>query len=144
MKNVSIISEAASLGLHAMAYIAESPDHYVSTNEIANEIKGSKHHLAKVIHKLVLAGYLKSKCGPKGGVKLAKPPEEITYLDIFNAIEGPISDTDCILAHETCHRNECIFSDLRDELYDCFSTYFKSKNLRKYLQSRNGKESNDD
>ena len=38
--------------------------------------------------KLVVAGLISSEAGKKGGVSLKMPPEKITLLDIFEAIEG--------------------------------------------------------
>ncbi|HDR90740.1 MAG TPA: Rrf2 family transcriptional regulator [candidate division Zixibacteria bacterium] len=142
MKNIVSFSEAASLGMHAMVLLAENPEVFMCTEQIAKEIGGSKHHLAKVIGRLSQAGLVESMSGPKGGVKLAKKPEEITYMDIFQAIEGPVSNSNCFLGRQYCRRKDCIFLDIRDELFTRIKEYFRVTTLGDFL-NRNTKESND-
>ncbi len=142
MKNIIAFSEAASLGMHAMVLLGENQESFMSTEEIAKEIGGSKHHLAKVIGRLSQAGLVESMSGPKGGVKLAKPPDEIRYLDIFQAIEGPVSNSNCFLGRHYCRREDCIFLDIRDELFTRIKEYFRTTTLGDFLK-RNTKDSND-
>lgn len=46
-------------------------------------------YLNKQLQALVRHGILTSTSGPKGGFRLARPPEQISFLDIVGAIEGP-------------------------------------------------------
>lgn len=46
-------------------------------------------YLSKVLKSLVRAGLLEAATGPRGGFRLARAPEEITVLEIVEAIEGP-------------------------------------------------------
>ncbi|MDI6099501.1 Rrf2 family transcriptional regulator [Actinoplanes sp. NEAU-A12] len=46
-------------------------------------------YLNKQLQALVRAGILTSISGPRGGFRLARPPEAISLLDIVSAIEGP-------------------------------------------------------
>ena len=46
-------------------------------------------YLAKVLEALVRAGLLSATSGPRGGFRLARPPEDITVADIVEAVEGP-------------------------------------------------------
>lgn len=48
----------------------------------------SETYLSKVYAKLSKAGIVKSVPGVKGGYALARDAEEITFLDIVNAVEG--------------------------------------------------------
>lgn len=48
----------------------------------------SESYLAKHLNALVRAKILQSSTGPYGGFSLARPPEEISMLDIVEAIEG--------------------------------------------------------
>ena len=45
-------------------------------------------YLAKLLKALVRAGVLSSASGPRGGFRLARPPEEITVADVVAAVEG--------------------------------------------------------
>src|SRR5919109_3853855 len=46
-------------------------------------------YLNKQIQALVRAGIASSVPGPHGGFRLARPPEQISLLDVVTAIEGP-------------------------------------------------------
>jgi Rrf2 family protein len=45
-------------------------------------------YLSKLLKSLVRAGILSATSGPRGGFRLARPPEDITVLDIVEAVEG--------------------------------------------------------
>ena len=106
------LSDAASLAFHAVALLAEQPDRRASTREIAQAFGVSEHHLAKINHRLVRAGILEATRGPHGGVQLARPPEQITMMEVYEAIEGPMHDEHCVLGKPACGRTACIFGGL--------------------------------
>jgi Rrf2 family protein len=106
------ISDAAALALHAMAFLAGQPDRRFATGEIASELHVSEAHLSKVLQRLAKAGLVKSARGPHGGFVLARPADEIRLLDAYEAIEGPLAESRCILGLPTCGAKRCIFGDL--------------------------------
>ncbi|MCP4900046.1 MAG: Rrf2 family transcriptional regulator, partial [bacterium] len=90
------ISEAASLGIHAMGLLAIHPDRSLSARTIAEKFSVSEAHLSKVLQRLTKVGLLASTRGPKGGFSLTRDPETVTLLEVFEAIEGPVEPTDCL------------------------------------------------
>ena len=46
-------------------------------------------YLAKLLKALVRAGLLGATSGPRGGFRLARPPEAITVAEVVEAVEGP-------------------------------------------------------
>ena len=44
-------------------------------------------YLAKVLQNLVQAGVLRSRRGLRGGIALVKKPEELTILEVVNAVD---------------------------------------------------------
>ena len=89
MSSVVRFSEAASIALHGTVLIAKS-DKFLNVTKIAEVIGGSRHHVAKVMQRLSKEGYIKSMRGPTGGFVLVKKPEEISFLDLYQAIEGRV------------------------------------------------------
>lgn len=89
MSSVVRFSEAASIALHGTVLIAKS-DKFLNVTKIAEIIGGSRHHVAKVMQRLSKEGYIKSMRGPTGGFLLVKKPEEISFLNLYEAIEGKI------------------------------------------------------
>ena len=60
------ISEASSLAIHAMVFLAAKPGEKLSTSYIASEIKVSEAHLSKVLQRLNKVGLVVSSRGPSG------------------------------------------------------------------------------
>lgn len=52
-------------------------------------------YLAKQLQSLVKAGALTATTGPRGGFRLARPPGEITLLDIVEAVGGASAPYEC-------------------------------------------------
>lgn len=64
------------------------PDGALPAAALAEFLGVSTSYLLKHLQTLVGAGVLLSVPGPRGGYRLARPPEDITLLDIVLAIEG--------------------------------------------------------
>ncbi len=102
MPNIFKISEAASLAIHALMVMASNSNRSVTAHEVAGIIRASEAHLAKVLQRLARCGLVKSSRGPKGGFVLARDPASISLLDIYEAIEGPLTITTCMLGRPIC------------------------------------------
>jgi Rrf2 family transcriptional regulator, nitric oxide-sensitive transcriptional repressor len=124
MSSVIKISEACSLALHAMVMMAANPAKKFSTHEMAQKLKASEAHLSKVMQRLVKTKLVTSGRGPKGGFELASDPDKITLMDIFEAIEGPLSESHCLVGQPVCGRMNCIMGDILNNV---------NNELRKYL-----------
>jgi Rrf2 family protein len=112
MANLVRISEAASLGLHTMALLAKRNDRRWTNQDLADTLGASAHHLAKVMQRLVRAGMVSSTVGPQGGFQLAGDACGITLMDIYQAIEGPLPETGCLLGKPICDGRDCILGEL--------------------------------
>jgi len=111
MTNLLKISEAGAIALHTVTYLASEPERVATTAEIANALCVSEAHLSKVLQRLSRAGLVTSARGPKGGHSLARSPEAITLLEVYEAIEGRLETNDCMLMRPACDSN-CIMGDL--------------------------------
>ncbi len=125
-------SEAASLALHAMVLIAKSENH-INVNSLAEEMGASRNHLAKVLQQLVKHGYLKSVRGPSGGFILSKPSEEISVLEIYEAIEGKIDVPECPLDRKICPFDKCLMNGLVNDVTMQFKEYFQEQSLEDFV-----------
>ena len=67
----------------------------LSPNQLAERLACSPSYLAKVLRGLVRAGILESYRGARGGVLLARPPEEVTLLAITEASQGVLVRNYC-------------------------------------------------
>ena len=74
----------------AVAYVAlHSNDGLVMASKVAKAYKIPVEYLLKIMQQLVRANVLSSKRGPGGGFSLARPANEITMLEIVEAVDGP-------------------------------------------------------
>ena len=99
------ITRQADYALRAMLYLArEYPkkDERAATSKIADEQEIPASFLAKIISQLSIAGLIQTSRGAKGGVRLARKPEDISLLDVVEAIDGPITLNECVPDPSVC------------------------------------------
>jgi Rrf2 family protein len=93
----------------------------VSRREIASAMQIPQTFLSKIAQQLSRNGFIETVQGPKGGYRLLKIPEEITLLDVVEALDGEIFLNDCVVRPESCFRNsQCsvylVWEKARDQL----------------------------
>ncbi len=93
-----MISQTAEYALRAIAYLAKSPDDLHITREIAEATKVPSGYLAKVMQTLVKAGLVQSRRGLGGGFTLNSSTEDISILDVVNAVDPLQRILSCPLA----------------------------------------------
>lgn len=122
------ISEAASLALHAMALLAGDERQPRPTRELAETLKVSGHHLAKVMQRLGRAGLVASQRGPHGGFRLARRRGSISLLEVYEAVEGPLPGHTCLLGKPACN-GPCALGGLMQKLGDDVKSYLARTTL---------------
>lgn len=131
MARIVHLSEAASIALHAMILIMRSKKK-MNVIQIAERTDSSKHHVAKVLQLLVKQNYLDSHRGPTGGFILKKNADQITFLELYEAIEGKIEITSCPLDKQICAFDKCIMNNITKQMTIQFRDYLKSQVLSEY------------
>ena len=75
----------------------------VRIDEVAKAHQINRAHLTKIVHQLGQAGYLETVRGPRGGLRLARPADEIVVGDVVRLTEGPLDVVECFsAARNTC------------------------------------------
>ncbi len=97
------VTKATAYALHALMYmvrhITQLP---VTTNTMAKGEGIPSGYLAKIFQRLTKAHLVRSVKGRKKGHVFVRPPEEISLLEIIEAIEGKSLFDDCPLKHCEC------------------------------------------
>jgi len=116
------ITRQADYAIRAVLYISKLPgNERAATSQIAKEQKIPPSFLAKIISQLSIAGLLQTSRGARGGVTLAKNPQDISLLDVVEAIDGPIALNECVHDDSACNLNDdCpmrpIWCEVQEEL----------------------------
>ncbi|HUW82544.1 MAG TPA: Rrf2 family transcriptional regulator [Phycisphaerae bacterium] len=129
MSNLLRISEAASLSMHATVLLAASPDRALTTSQIATVLGVSEAHLSKVLQRLGRAGLVRSTRGPKGGFSLTRPSDQVTLLEVYEAIEGVVVPANCLFDTAMCRSDKCILGGLVGEVNDRVRDYLARTKL---------------
>ncbi len=90
---------AARLVLH-LASLA--PHAQASIPEIASRRLLPEPFLRRIVRRLAAAGLVSTARGVGGGIRLARPAENITLLDVMRAIEGDVVLNRCVAIPEAC------------------------------------------
>ncbi len=108
------ITRQADYALRAMIFLAEmEPNQRAATSQIAEVQHIPPSFLAKIISQLSIAGLIHTSRGARGGVSLARSPEEISILEVVEAIDGPISLNECTADLANCPFGEsCTLHEL--------------------------------
>lgn len=61
---------------------------FVPTQELSTSLNIPRPTAVKILGGLAGAGIVETREGARGGVRLAKPPQDVSLLDIFGAVEG--------------------------------------------------------
>ena len=97
------ITRQADYAMRAVAYLADlGPDQRAATSQIAEEQQIPPSFLAKIVSQLSVAGLLQTSRGARGGVSLARTPDDISFLEVVEAIDGPIMINECVVDHNAC------------------------------------------
>jgi len=84
------LSAGVEWALHCAVLLAALPPTGALSGRALAEFHGvSESYLLKQLQALTRTGLFTSTSGPLGGYRLARPPAEISVLEIVEAIEGP-------------------------------------------------------
>lgn len=97
------ISKSAQYALQAMLCLAAFGK-LTSARRMAQELSLPANFLSKVLQQLHKRDLVDSTPGPNGGFVLARGADEITLLEVFEAIDGTANGADCYLGLGSCDR----------------------------------------
>ncbi len=129
MNNIINISEAASIALHSMVYIALQNEESIKIKQIAEFLNSSETHVAKILQTLSKKGFVVSTRGRKGGFVLAKPANEISFNSIYECIESEIYLESCPFGKDICSFKNCIYGGFLNRMKAEIKDFFKNRYL---------------
>ncbi len=82
-----MFSQTVEYALRVVVHLAEHAPHPRTTEQLAEATLVPKAYLSKVIQGLARQGVVRSQRGVGGGVSLVKSPDELSILEVVNAVE---------------------------------------------------------
>ena len=135
------ITRQADYAVRAMIHVAGlPPESRVSTAAISEAQSIPLPFLTKAIAHLVRAGLVTTNRGMGGGVSIARAPEDITLLDVLEAVEGPITLNRCLMRGLLCEMEPyCAVHDVWHEVQEHLIRDLKAVRLDELVRKQNAK-----
>ncbi len=132
-----MLSQTVEYALRAVVHLAMHDDQALKTSEIADRTKVPAAYLAKVLQGLRVGGIVQLQRGIGGGVRLARKPQQLTILDVVNAVD-PIRRIDtCPLELKSHGVHLCALHRRMDNAIMAMEEAFRATTLAELLADPN-------
>jgi Rrf2 family protein len=108
--------------------------------DIARQQQISLPYLEHLIAPLISGGMIRSTKGPKGGVSLARKPEDIQLVEIVRLLEGSLAPVECVDNPEVCRRSgTCAAQDVWRQLKEAMDDVLAATTLKDLAEKQKQK-----
>jgi len=128
MAKIIRFPKTISIAFYSLVFLSLSARR-MNVDEIAHYTSNSKNHTALILKYLAKNNFIKSQRGPAGGFGMARAPEEISLLEVWETMEGQFKIEGCISGHKACLGNTCIFSDKIYRIHKDFYDYLRENTI---------------
>lgn len=134
------ITRRTDYALRMITELVQNPDGAVSVRTASRDA-GVPYSFARSIqHDLAQAGLVVNARGASGGMRLAVDPKETTLLQLVEAIQGPVSLSNCLEGGEdgACcpNRERCRFRSVWGEAEKMLCGFYSSVTLHQLIVER--------
>jgi Rrf2 family nitric oxide-sensitive transcriptional repressor len=133
-----MLSQTTEYALRLVVQLASQGDQPLTIPELARGTKIPEGYLAKVLRQLARAGLVHSQRGPNGGSVLARAPEEVTVLDVVQAVDPLKRIEVCPLGLRSHGANLCPLHRRLDQAIASVETAFRASSLAELLRDPQG------
>lgn len=120
-----MITREADYAMRAIVYLCHNNDGYVGSAVLSEEMDIPYRFLKKIVRRLVEVDLIESVRGKNGGIKLARPANEISLYELIGAFDPKAMTLNncCSPELEGCDRSDgcCIHGSLlsvQEVIYD--------------------------
>jgi len=98
-------SKSTDYALHALMHLGHSQRrNNIGIKELSATLSVSESYLSKIMSKLRQDGIVRAVPGVNGGYELARPADQITFLDVIQVIEGRQQMFECSNSNSKQHQ----------------------------------------
>ncbi len=126
-----ILNQTVEYALRAMAVLAtHGVDQRVTSGDLARDANIPEHYVSKVMRRLVLAGLVDAKRGHHGGFQLSRPPHQIAFIDVLEAVDFQPESQRCAFGLGKCNPSApCALHPAYAALNDAFLEWARGTTL---------------
>jgi len=128
-----MLSQTVEYALRAVAFLGQNVPQAKTTGQIARATKVPPAYLSKVLQELGRAGIVRSRRGVGGGVTLVPAPEELTILEVVNAVDPIQRIESCPLELASHGVRLCPLHRRLDNALKVFEDAFRTTTLAEVL-----------
>ncbi|WP_026886896.1 RrF2 family transcriptional regulator [Clostridium beijerinckii] len=126
-------TKATNYALHTVMYMIEhGKSEKLSVHTLAKHFDVSDTYLSKILTQLVKAGIIDSASGANGGYSFSKKVEEISFMDIINAVEGNFALFRCEFGESKCSIHKVML-----EAEKLMESYLQNKKIYEIANEEN-------
>jgi len=101
------LTKFSDYALRVLMFTHAAGDRLVTIEEMAKSYRISRAHLMKVVNALTRSGYLTAVRGRSGGLRLARPANEIVLGEVVRATEPDFALVECFATGNQCVITDC-------------------------------------
>ncbi|GAB6058897.1 RrF2 family transcriptional regulator [Desulfonatronum parangueonense] len=122
-----MLTKAGEYSVRCMLFLAGKQEQdIVLKKDVSEAMRIPVSFLAKIAQNLAKAGLIQIVQGPRGGYRMLRTPEEVTLLEVIEAVEGEIFLNECLFRPDSCHRSvfcgvHRVWTDAREGLRSTLS-----------------------
>jgi len=107
----------------------------VFLKDIAGKQRISLAYLEHLVTPLISGGIIRSTKGPKGGITLARKPEDIKLSEITLLLEGSVAPVECVDHPEVCDRSgDCVTREIWSKMKHAIDGVLGSTTLKDLVE----------
>jgi len=132
-----MLSKTAEYALRAVVCLAGFPGQPFSGDALAEKTQVPRSYLHRVLQDLALAGLVRSRPGPGGGYELRRQADQLTILDVVNAVNPIERIRHCPLGLPS-HTTLCPLHQELDRAYATTEAAFRGVKLSDIIDPDSG------
>lgn len=106
---MKLLTKNTDYAIRALLVLGQNHEEFLSIQKIADIQRIPYEYLRKIAQQLIKYGFVESKSGGQGGVRLMMSPKKIKVSDIIQLFQGEFQLSECMFRRKFCHnRATCV------------------------------------
>ncbi|MGM0442217.1 MAG: RrF2 family transcriptional regulator, partial [Elusimicrobiota bacterium] len=137
VSDMQLLTKETDYAVRALMCMASEKEAYKSARDISREENIPYQFIRRILNKLKEAEFVKTREGPRGGVKLMRQPDKIKVIDVIETLQGDIKLSKCMFKDDICpNRSKCVIRNHITEIEKMVAGEFKNITIGSLLEEK--------